>query len=86
MGKGNDGMVGFELFQKLKPDIVFLDVIMPKYDGFFTLQKIREVDPNAKVVMVTADFSPETKKKLKEMKASDIIYKPYDTDALDRVI
>jgi len=36
--------------------------------------------------MVTADFSPSTKKKLKELKASDIIYKPYDGKAIDRVI
>jgi HTH-type transcriptional regulator, sugar sensing transcriptional regulator len=86
MGKGNDGMEGFELYMKFKPDIVFLDVIMPKYDGFYTLNKIREVDPTTKVIMVTADFSPETKKKLKEMKATDIIYKPYDRKAIDKVI
>jgi len=86
MGKGNDGMEGFELYKKFKPDIVFLDVIMPKYDGFYTLNKIREVDKNTKVIMVTADFSPETKKKLKELKATDIIYKPYDRKAIDRVI
>jgi len=86
MGKGNDGMEGFELYKKFKPDIVFLDVIMPKYDGFYTLNKIREVDKNTKVIMVTADFSPETKKKLKELKATDIIYKPYDRKAIDKVI
>ena len=86
VGRGHDGMEGFEIYQKLKPDIIFLDVIMPKYDGFFTLKKIREVDSEAKVIMVTADFSPETKKKLKEMKATDIIYKPYDRKAIDKVI
>ena len=86
VGRANDGMQGYELYQKLKPDIIFLDVIMPKYDGFYTLKKIREVDSEAKVIMVTADFSPETKKKLKEMKATDIIYKPYDRKAIDKVI
>ena len=86
VGRGHDGMQGFELYQKLKPDIIFLDVIMPKYDGFYTLEKIREVDSETKIIMVTADFSPETKKKLKEMKATDIIYKPYDRKAIDKVI
>ena len=86
VGKGHDGSEGFELFQKLNPDIIFLDVIMPKYDGFYTLKKIREINSNAKVIMVTADFSPETKKKLKEMNATDIIYKPYDRKAIDKVI
>lgn len=86
VGKGHDGLEGFELFKKLNPDIIFLDVIMPKYDGFYTLKKIREINSNAKVIMVTADFSPETKKKLKEMNATDIIYKPYDRKAIDKVI
>ena len=86
VGKANDGKEGFELYKKLKPDVVFLDVIMPKYDGFYTLSKIREINPEAKIIMVTGDFSPETKKKLKEMKATDIIYKPYDERAIDKVI
>ena len=86
IGKAKDGKEGFELYKKLKPDVIFLDVIMPNYDGFYTLKKIRETDPDAKIIMVTADFSPTTKKKLKELKATDIIYKPYDGRAIDRVI
>jgi len=86
IGKAKDGKEGFELYKKLKPDVVFLDVIMPNFDGFYTLQKIRQIDPNAKIIMVTADFSPSTKQKLKDLKASDIIYKPYDGKAIDRVI
>ena len=86
IGKAKDGKEGFELYKKLKPDVIFLDVIMPNYDGFYTLKKIREIDSNAKIIMVTADFSPTTKKKLKELKATDIIYKPYDGSAIDRVI
>jgi len=86
IGKAKDGKEGFELYKKLKPDVIFLDVIMPNFDGFYTLKKIREIDSNAKIIMVTADFSPSTKTKLKELKASDIIYKPYDGKAIDRVI
>ena len=86
IGKAKDGKEGFELYKKLKPDVIFLDVIMPNYDGFYTLKKIREIDADAKIIMVTADFSPTTKKKLKELKATDIIYKPYDERAIDRVI
>ena len=86
IGKGKDGKEGFELYKKLKPDVIFLDVIMPNYDGFYTLKKIREIDADAKIIMVTADFSPSTKKKLKELKANDVIYKPYDGKAIDRVI
>ncbi len=86
IGKAKDGREGFELYKKLKPDVIFLDVIMPNYDGFYTLKKIREIDTTAKIIMVTADFSPSTKKKLKEMKATDVIYEPYDVKTIDRVI
>jgi len=86
IGKAKDGKEGFELWKKLKPDVLFLDVIMPNFDGFYTLRKIREIDAEAKIIMVTADFSPTTKKLLKELKATDIIYKPYDGKAIDRVI
>ena len=86
VGKGNDGQEGFELFEKLNPEIVFLDVIMPKYDGFYTLKKIREVNSKVKVIMVTGDFSAETKKKLKQLKATEIIYKPYDGKSIDKLI
>ena len=86
IGKAKNGKEGVELFKKLKTDVIFLDVIMPDFDGFYALKKIREIDSNAKIIMVTADFSPSTKIKLKELKASDIIYKPYDGTAIDRVI
>lgn len=86
LGKGKDGKEGFDLYKKLKPDVIFLDVIMPNYDGFYTLKKIREIDQDVKIIMVTADFSPSTKKKLKELKANDIIYKPYDVKSIDKVI
>jgi sugar-specific transcriptional regulator TrmB/CheY-like chemotaxis protein len=86
IGKAKDGKEGLELWKKLKPDVLFLDVIMPNFDGFYTLRKIREIDAEAKIIMVTADFSPTTKKLLKGLKATDIIYKPYDGKAIDRVI
>ena len=82
IGKCYDGKAGFEAYEKLKPDIVFLDIMMPDHDGFFTLKKIREVNPKAKVIMVTADMTAETKKKLRELKPTDVIYKPYNVDKI----
>jgi len=81
-GKAHNGKEGVELYKKLKPDIVFLDVIMPEYNGLYALNKIREINPDAKVIMLTADMSPDTKKKLKEMKPAGIIYKPYDVEKI----
>ena len=82
IGKCKDGKEGFESYKKLNPDVVFLDIMMPDYDGFYALQKIREVKSDAKVIMVTADMSSETKKKLREMKPTDVIYKPYNVEKI----
>ena len=42
--KANDGQTGFDLVKKTKPDIVLLDIIMPKIDGFGVLKLIKEDD------------------------------------------
>jgi len=44
------------------------------------LKKIREFDPNAKVIMVTADLTADTAEKLTQLNASAVIYKPYEID------
>ncbi len=78
VGKGFDGNDAVKLYRNLKPDIVFLDVMMPEYDGFYALENIRKINPNAVVVMVTADLTAETEQRLKELKANSIVYKPFD--------
>ena len=81
-GRGHDGKQAAELFQKHKPDFVLMDVMMPLYDGFYGIEKIREVDPNAKIIMITADVSSETRKKLSELKPAAVVSKPYEIDDL----
>ena len=82
IGKSNNGKEGLEAYKKLKPDVVFLDIMMPDSDGIYALKEIREINPKAKVVMVTADMSAQTKKKLRELKPTDVIYKPYNIDRI----
>ena len=81
-GKGYNGEEAVELYEKFKPDIVFCDVMMPNYDGFYALKQIRNIDPKAKVIMVTADMTSDTEEKLKELHATDVIYKPYEIDGI----
>jgi DNA-binding NarL/FixJ family response regulator len=81
-GKGHDGKDAVELYKKLKPDVVFLDVIMPDYNGLYALKKIREINPDAKIFMLTADMTPDTRKALRDMKPAGVIYKPYDVEKI----
>ncbi len=86
LGRGYDGKAAVELYKEHKPDIVLLDVMMPDFDGFYGLEQIRKHDPKAKIIMVTADLTSDTEKKLVELKASAMIYKPYEIDSVIETI
>ncbi|MGQ0771667.1 MAG: response regulator [Nitrososphaerota archaeon] len=82
VGRGYNGKTAVELYDALRPDIVLLDVMMPEYDGFYGLENIKKINPAAKVIMVTADLTYDTEKKLKAFNASAVIYKPYEIDTV----
>lgn len=82
LGRGYNGKTAVELYEKYRPDIALLDVMMPEYDGFFGLENIKSINPDAKVIMVTADLTFDTEKKLKDLNASAVIYKPYEIDSV----
>lgn len=86
VGMGEDGWQAANLYKKHKPDLVLLDVMMPNYDGFYALNKIKEENPDAKVVFVTAATSSTTQKELFESNVSAIVFKPFEMDHLFEVI
>ena len=86
VGKGYDGKDAVNLYKQLKPDIVFLDVMMPDFDGFYALENIKKINPNALLVMITADLTTETEIKLATLKPTSIIYKPFDPQQIIEII
>lgn len=86
VGMAKNGLKGLTSYKENNPDIVLMDVMMPDYDGFFGLKKIKDFDPNSKVIMVTADLTEETAQKLNDLGANDILYKPYEIDQVIRTI
>lgn len=56
-----DGMRGYELFLKDKPDLITIDIKMPDIDGIELLQKIRKVDKKVPIILYTAygEFSQD---------------------------
>ena len=86
LASGYDGKDAVHLYKKYRPDIVFTDILMPENDGFFALEEIRKFDSHAKVVAVTADLTDETATKLKKMNISAVIYKPYDTEDIKKML
>jgi DNA-binding NarL/FixJ family response regulator len=53
VGEAEDGVAGVELAERAQPDLVLLDVSMPRRDGFESLPLIRAVSPRSKVVMLS---------------------------------
>ena len=79
IGKGYNGLEAVELYKKLKPDVIVLDILMPKYDGHYAIDNIKEFDPDAKILVITADVSELTGLKLRDKKIQ-FLYKPYEHD------
>ncbi len=76
VGEGENGLHGVELYKMYKPDIVTLDVRMPKLDGIEALKRIKEINENAVVVMLTAENDSETVTELIKLGAMNYIVKP----------
>jgi DNA-binding NarL/FixJ family response regulator len=86
VGKAYDGLEGIQQFKKLNPDVVLLDIMMPDYDGFYLLDKIYEVNPQAKVIVVSGDIKEETREKLETYDLLASFSKPVKFAELSKVI
>ncbi len=81
-GEASDGESGLEQALRLRPDIVFLDVVMPKSDGLQVLKQIKEQLPKTVVLMVTSSHDPKTVKDAVDGGASGYIVKPFNTGTI----
>lgn len=82
IGKGHNGLEGVRLFDKLHPDLILLDLMMPQYDGLFALEEIRKKEPMANVIIITGDIPKSSIKKIQSLKPTKILFKPIDVNAL----
>ena len=82
VGKGYNGLEAVQLFDKLCPDVVLLDLMMPEYDGLYALKKIREKDPIANIVIVTGELPKSSMDEVVTLKPTKILIKPIDVNIL----
>ncbi len=86
MGIGFSGSEAVCLYKQHRPNVAFIDIMMPKSDGLYAIEKVLKFDPNAKVVVVTADLTLETQLKLSKMNITAIIYKPFSQHEIKQVL
>ncbi len=77
-----DGPDALDKASTFHPDVTFLDVKMPGLDGLEVLERLREEDPGALVIMISGHGSIETAVEATRKGAYDFLEKPLDTDRL----
>ena len=78
--EAEDGMVALERYFVDKPDLVLLDLVMHGMYGLEVLTKLRELDPAARVVVVSADVQDSSKEMVQAAGAHAFLVKPVERD------
>ena len=76
--EAEDGMTALERYYLEKPDVVILDLVMKGMYGLDVLTKLRELDPDARVVIVSADVQQSSRQLVEAAGAAGFINKPVD--------
>ncbi len=81
-----DGVEALEQVKEHRPDLVFLDVAMPKITGNEVLPLIQEIDPSISVIIVSGKISEDQAREFLVKGAFDFFHKPIDMDHLLDVV
>ncbi len=84
--EATDGEAAIDLYQKNKPDLVFLDIVMPKKDGNAAIQEIIRMDPSATIIIASSVGTQSQLKLALEAGAKDFIQKPLDKEQVLQVV
>jgi two-component system chemotaxis response regulator CheY len=82
VGEAEDGQVAVEKYMELRPDLVTMDITMPRMDGITAIKKIMESDPTAKIVVCSAMGQKALVIEALNAGASDFIVKPFQAERI----
>jgi len=82
VGEAENGLIGVEMYKELQPDIVTMDITMPEMSGLDALKEITKIDPQAKVVMVSAMGQEAMVREAIVSGAKGFIVKPFKEDGI----
>ncbi len=84
VGIASDGQEALEKYQRVHPEVVLMDVRMPRMDGLTCTTLLSQQDPNAKVVILTGGRTSEHE--AKQAGARGFVEKPFEIEQLDQLI
>lgn len=86
VAEAENGKAGVAAFQKYKPDIITMDITMPEMNGIDAVKAIKAIDPNVKVVMVSAMGQQPMVIEAIQAGANDFIVKPFQPERVIEAI
>lgn len=84
--QAQDGQEALLLYKEHQPNLCLMDLTMPKMDGFEATKNIVAYDPNAKIIIISADIQEASMEKSKENGALGFIKKPVNEDNLKAML
>lgn len=84
--EAENGAVGLRKYKQYKPDLVTMDITMPDMDGIEALKAIKQIDPQAKILIVSALGQDSVVKTAILNGAKSFIVKPYKEDHVIKAI
>ena len=84
--QATNGLEALQVMQDEKVDVVFLDLTMPEMDGYEALPKLLEMNPKAKVVVVSADVQTKAKERVIALGAQLHIQKPINAQKMQDIL
>jgi two-component system chemotaxis response regulator CheY len=84
--EASDGTAAVTAYQQHRPDIVTMDINMPETDGIQALRAILQMNPAAKVVMVTSVDQKHVVQEAIKLGAKDYVVKPFDRGMVATVV
>jgi YesN/AraC family two-component response regulator len=81
-----DGLQAIEMAREYKPDIVVLDINMPKVNGLLAYKKISQENPNIACIIISAEKDPGAFRAAMSIGIQNYLIKPFTTDELDKAV
>lgn len=82
----SNGLEGYEVCLKEKPDFITLDLLMPKMDGIEFLQLLKKEEIQTKVFVVSADVQQKVQDEVFELGALRFINKPFSPEKAEELV
>jgi two-component system, chemotaxis family, chemotaxis protein CheY len=86
VGEAKNGKEAVERYVELHPTAMTIDLVMPEYDGIHALREIMALDPNAKIIVVSAIGQKSVLQEAFKLGAVDFITKPFDKQTLVKTL